>query len=96
VTVKIGERVTNVTEVELDHGVNAGISFNIYGLNLIPVYEEQQTRVENRFTLAEWDALPYLDKVLSVAMRRIRLSIKNVQAEAELSESERKSKNIKR
>ena len=96
VTVRVGDRVQNVTEVELDHGVNAGISLNIYGLNLIPVYEEHLARVENRYTMEEWDNLPYLDRVFFVALRRVANAYKNVQSEAEIAEGERKSKAKKR
>lgn len=96
VTVSRDEDIRNVTEVELERVVNAGIRLNIYGVNLIPVYEEHYVRIQYRYSLDEWDELPYLDKVMFVAMNRIENARRSVQSEAEIEDSERKAKSGRR
>ena len=83
-TVKQDELTRNVTEVELDHGVSAGIGLRSLGNGMIPVFEEHDVRIENKMSLAEWDELPYMERVIVVATNRIKRSIGNLQAEAEI------------
>ena len=49
-------------------------------------------RIQNNMSLAQWDELPYMDRVMLVAVTRIRNSIKNLQSEAESKAMERKSR----
>jgi hypothetical protein len=86
----------NVTDIELEHGISAGVRLRSLGNGLIPVFEEHQVRIENRMTLAEWDEIPYMEKAMIVAIRRTDHSIKNLQAEAEIRENERQVKKGKR
>ena len=58
---------------------------------MIPVFEEQDVRIENRMSLSEWDALPYMERVIIVAVSRTRRAISNLQSEAEIRESEKKA-----
>ena len=74
----------SVTEIELEHGVNAGIGLRSFGKGMIPVYEEHEVRIANKLLLAEWDELPYLERVILVAMSRIKRAISNLQSEAEI------------
>ena len=73
-----------MTEVELDHGISAGIGLRSLGKGMIPVFEEQDVRIENKMNLTEWDELPYMERVIIVAVSRIKKSMSNLQAEAVL------------
>ena len=43
-------------------------------------------------SLAQWDELPYMDRVMLVAVTRIRNAVKNLQSEAEAKAIERRNK----
>lgn len=58
---------------------------------MIPIFEEQETRLERGFSLAEWAVLDYWEKVLLVAVRRTERSIKNLQSEAEIEQMRRQT-----
>ena len=73
-----------MTEVELDHGISAGIRLRSLGNGMVPVFEEHEVRVDNKMSLTEWDELPYMERVIIVAVSRIKKSMSNLQAEAEL------------
>lgn len=62
---------------------------------LIPVYEEHSARISNSMSLNEWDELPYMERAIIVAMYRIKNSIGNLKAEAEIRESDAKAKGHK-
>ena len=89
-TIKQDELTRNVTEAELEHGISAGIGLRSLGKGIIPVFEEQDVRIENKMNLTEWDALPYMERVIIIAVSRTKRAISNLQAEAELKESKRK------
>ena len=91
-TVKQDEITRSVTEVELEHGVSAGIGLRSLGNGMIPVFEEQDVRIENRMSLAEWDEVPYMERVMIIAVSRIRKAISNLQSEAEIRDADRKRK----
>jgi len=59
---------------------------------MIPVFEEQDVRIENRMSLAEWDEVPYMERVMIIAVSRIRKAISNLQSEAEIRDADRKRK----
>ncbi|MFA6198718.1 MAG: hypothetical protein WC734_06255 [Patescibacteria group bacterium] len=42
-------------------------------------------------SLTEWDELPYMERVMIVAVSRTKRAINNLQSEAEINESEKKS-----
>ena len=77
----------NVTEIELDHGVSAGIGLRSFGNGMISVFEVENVRIQNKLSLSEWDDTPYMERVMLVAVNRINRSISNLQAEAELRSS---------
>ena len=83
-TVKQDELTRNVTEIELDHGVSAGIGLRSFGNGMISVFEVQNVRIQNKMSLSEWDDIPYMERVILVAVNRINRAISNLQAEAEL------------
>jgi len=84
VTVKQDELTRSVTEIELDHGVSAGIGLRSFGNGMISVFEVQNVRVQNKLSLDEWDDIPYMERVILVAVNRINRAMSNLQAEAEL------------
>ena len=88
-TIKQDEVTRNVTEVELEHGISAGIGLRSLGKGMIPVFEEQDVRIENKMNLTEWDELPYMERVIIIAVSRTKRAVSNLQAEAELRNSER-------
>jgi hypothetical protein len=90
VTIRQDEVTRNVTEVELDHGVSAGIGLRSFGNGMVSVFEEQDVRIDNKMSLAEWDELPYMERVIIIATKRVKRAMKNLQAEAEIRESKRK------
>ena len=77
----------NVTEIELDHGVSAGIGLRSFGNGMISVFEVENVRIQNKLSISEWDDTPYMERVMLVAVNRINRSISNLQAEAELRSS---------
>jgi len=90
VTIRQDEVTRNVTEVELDHGVSAGIGLRSFGNGMVSVFEEQDVRIDNKMSLTEWDELPYMERVIIIATNRVKRSMKNLQSEAEIRESKRK------
>ena len=86
-TIRQDDLVRSVTEVELDHGVSAGIGLRSLSKGMIPIFEEQNVRIDNKMSLVGWDELPYMERVIMVAMYRIKRSMKNLQTEAEMRES---------
>lgn len=90
-TQHIGEREVLVTEVELEHGVSAGILWGgIAGL--VPVQEEHEARLERNIGLEEWGRMDTMEKALIIAARRNRIAIANIQTEAEIRKAERDAK----
>lgn len=89
------ESYRNVTEIELDHGINAGIRLRSIGKGMVPVYEEHDIRIENKMSLEEWDKLPYMERAIIVAVSRVKRAMNNLHSEAEIRESESKSKGRK-
>lgn len=95
VTKALGEIEAPVTEVQLEHGVNAGIHLRVLAEGLVPVYEEHEARLERGIRLREWDEMEALEKALIVAQRRIRNAVQNLQSEAEIKAMERKARRKK-
>lgn len=81
-----------MVEVELDYGINAGISLRKLHIDLVPVYEEQEARQQAGIRLSDWEAMEYEERVMTVALNRVRRAIHNQNVEAEIRESKRKSR----
>lgn len=92
VTKQVGEVQENVTRVELDNAVSAGISWGQIGAEMVPIFEEQIARVERNYTLEQWAKLPRMEKALIIAIRRVDNASKNLQAEAEIAKAKRDAK----
>ncbi len=59
---------------------------------MVPIFEEHATRIENGFSIEDWYKLESIERAMIVAMRRIDVASKNLQAEAEIKASKRNSK----
>lgn len=95
VTKRIGEIEVPVTQIELEHGVKAGIHLRVLTEGLVPLHEEHEARLERGIRLADWETMEYMEKALIVAHRRIRNAVQNLQSEAEIKAMERKSRRKK-
>lgn len=93
-TKRIGDVDVSVTKIELEHGVSAGIHLRSFVEGLIPFQEEHEARLERGIRLIEWESMPYMEKVLIVATRRVRRAMQNLQQEAEIDNMERKNRRL--
>lgn len=91
VTMGMGEVDANVTDVELQFAVDAGISWRLSNAGMVSYYEEHNARLQANIALEKWETMDYMDKALTVATLRVRNAIHNQQAEAEIRESRRKT-----
>lgn len=92
VSKKIGEIEVPVTQIEIEHGVNAGIHLSVMAEGMVPIHEEHEARLERGIGLRMWEEMHYLEKALIVAHRRIRIAVKNLQSDAEINVMERKAR----
>ena len=95
VTKRIGEVDVPVTQIELEHGIKAGIQLRVLTDGLVPLHEEHEARLERGILLRDWETMEYMEKALIVAQRRIRNAVHNLQNEAEIKTMERKSRRRK-
>jgi hypothetical protein len=89
---KLDELEWNVTEIELEHGVSAGILLRSLSEDSIPLYYEHVARTKAGKTLSEWERMDRMDKAMAVAIMLISNSIEGHQAEAEIKNAERRIK----
>lgn len=80
-----------MTEVELEFGVSAGINLRSLGNGLVPIFEEHETRTEIGKSIDEWYAMTHMERAFSVAQRRVRNAMKNLQAEAEIRQAKKEA-----
>lgn len=83
VTKIVGQVPENITRVELDGGVSAGIRWQSLSPELVPIYEEQAARLEKNISLEAWGNMSPVEKAIVIAVRRIDNAAKNLHAEAE-------------
>lgn len=76
----------------LPHAVNAGIQWGALGTEMIPIFEEQAARLEKNYRMDEWNALDRMERAMIIAVRRVDISMKNHQSEAEIKAAQRASK----
>lgn len=81
-----------VTEIELENGVNAGISLRKLGVDLVPLYEEHAARLERQISVSQWLDMSETEKALVIAQRRISIQMQNLQTEAEIRKMNRDAK----
>ena len=91
-TKRVGELQENITRVELEHGINAGIRWRTLGRDMVPIFEEHSAREEKGYSMKEWYALEPMERAIVIAVRRIDNAAKNHQAEAEIKASKAKQK----
>src|SRR5262245_51032566 len=81
----------NITRIELQYGISVGVVLRSSSEEMVPFYEEHAARLERGISLENWASMPVMEKALLIAHRRISISMKNLQTEAEIKESERKA-----
>jgi hypothetical protein len=86
---RLGDEELNVSEIELEHGVSAGILLRSFSESTIPPYYEHLARLKLGKTLDEWQALGRWDKAMAVATMQVENAIHNHQAEAEIKQAQR-------
>jgi hypothetical protein len=59
---------------------------------MVPIYEEHSARLERNISIKDWYAMEAMERAMVVAVRRIDISMKNHQAEAEIAQSKRDAK----
>lgn len=91
-----GELEVSVTKIELDYGVSAGINLRSLGQGMVPVFEEHEARTEADKSMDEWYAMSPMERAFIVAQRRIRIAMKNIQAEAEIKKSIQETNKIRK
>lgn len=81
-----------VTEIEPEHGIYTGIHLQQIGLDVVPVHEEHEARLERGISLADWGRMETMEKALLIASRRIRMAVQNINTDAEINKMEQESK----
>ena len=85
-----GELQENITRLELDNGISAGIHWRALGADMVPIYEEHSARMERNIDINQWYAMEPMDRAMIVAVRRIDVASKNHQTEAEIRAAKKK------
>lgn len=80
----------------MQYGISSGAVLKSLAEGLVSLYEEHETRAERGIGLEAWGNMAMNEKAFLIAQRRITLSLKNLQAEAEIKDSERKAKRMRR
>jgi hypothetical protein len=86
----VGEIEQNITHIELEHGINAGIRWRSLGTDMVPIFEEHLVREENKIRMKDWYAMEPMERAIKIAVRRINNAAKNHQSEAEIEDAKRK------
>lgn len=76
--------------------MSAGINLHSLGEGLVPVFEEHEARSEANKEMDEWYVMSPMARAFIVAQRRIRIAMKNLQAEAEIDKSIRESNKVRK
>jgi len=82
----------NVTEIELEHGVSAGILLRSLSEGTIPPFYEHKARMNAGKSIQEWLEMSRWDKAMAVAMMQVSAAVEGHQAEAEIKRAERNAK----
>lgn len=86
---RLGDDDFNVADIELEHGVSAGITLRSLSEGTIPPYYEHQARIRANITMERWMEMSRWDKALTVAMAQTEKAIEGHQAEAEIKQAQR-------
>ena len=90
-TKQVGEVQENITRVELEDGVNAGIYWRSLGEGFVPIYEEHLARLERNISMEAWYSMEAMERAMIIAVRRIENATKGHQSEAESKKLKRQS-----
>jgi len=82
----------SVERVEFENTVSAGIQWRSIWEGQVPIFEENLARLERNYTLTEWYALPYMERAIVVAVRRIKNASEGHQNDAEAAKMKRDAK----
>ena len=91
VTKRVGEVQEDITRVEFESGVSAGISWRLLGVGMVPIYEEHLARLERGIGMKEWYNMEPMERAIIIAVRRIDNASKGHQTEAESKKMRRES-----
>ena len=89
VTKRVGDLDLNITRIELEHGISAGIRWRSLGADMVPIFEEHMARDEKGIRMKDWYSLEPMERAIVIAVRRISNAAKNHQAEAEIRAAKR-------
>lgn len=89
---RVGNIDRSVTLIELDYAVQSGVQLKSMGMGMVPLVEEHEARLERGIGLDAWLTMPLYEKAMIIALRRIKIAMQNLQTEAEIRDSERKTK----
>lgn len=92
VTKRSGYVDENITNLELENGISAGIRWGCLGPDMVPIFEEHAARIEKNYRMEEWFSLDSMERAMIIAVRRIDIAAKNQQAEAEYKKAKQDSK----
>ena len=90
VTKRIDGVEENITRIELEHGVSAGIRWRSIADDMIPIFEEHSARSEKGISMTDWYKMEPMERAMIVAIRRVENASKNLQAEAEIKANKAK------
>lgn len=82
----------SVERIEFENTLSAGIQWRSLWKGQVPIFEEHQARLERGYSLEAWYALPYMERALVVAARRLDQASKGHQNDAEIAKMKRDSK----
>lgn len=88
-TKRVGEVEENITRIELEHGISAGIRMGSLGSDMVPLFDEHAARLSQKMSMNEWYAMDRMERAVVVAVWRIDQAMRNHQAEAEIAQSKR-------
>jgi len=92
VTKAVGEVQENLTRIELDNNVSAGIYWRSLGTGMVPIFEEHLARLERNIRMDDWRRMEAMERAMVIAVRRVENAAKNHQAEAEAKAAKRNIK----
>ena len=84
---KVSDIDFNVTDIELEHGVSAGIYLRSLSESTIPPYEEHLCRIKANISLSAWQTMPRMEKAMIVALMQIENAVQGHQSEAEIKKA---------
>jgi len=91
VTKRAGDVQENITRLEVDNLISAGISWRKLAPDLVPLFEEHSARIERDKSIEQWYGMEPMERAIIIAQRRIEIAMKNHQSDAEAKAAKRKT-----